>query len=153
MNGDHVECATAIEAGLQCAVRCHSFSAGAASEMSKIGGSDSKNDLHCSFCGKSQNDDRKTGARGLRSIRLKDEPKRHRAGARSYPFLLLEARLNEARKVEWANMQELLPTESYQFVNLTRFRRKRRPVALPPREWGGSSFSKTFSSYLQSRSD
>jgi hypothetical protein len=121
--------------------------------MSKIGGSDSKNALHCSFCGKSQNDDRKTGARGLRSIRLKDEPKRHRAGARSYPFLLLEARLNEARKVECANMQELLPTESYQFVNLTLFRTKRRPVALPPREWGGSSFSKTFSSYLQSGSD
>src|SRR5262245_9353750 len=29
------------------------------SEMSKIGGSDSKNSLYCSFCGKSQNEVRK----------------------------------------------------------------------------------------------
>ena len=43
--------------------------------MSKIGGSDAKNPLYCSFCGKSQHEmrkliagPRKTGARGLRSI-------------------------------------------------------------------------------------
>ena len=30
--------------------------------MSKIGGSDSKNSLYCSFCGKSQNEVRKTAA-------------------------------------------------------------------------------------------
>ncbi len=37
----------------------HSGASESGSEMSKIGGSDTKNPLYCSFCGKSQNEVRK----------------------------------------------------------------------------------------------